>query len=170
MDPENRYQPEILHSLKFQSKLVKIAGGMHHTLFLDDEGLSFKKLFFFERYKYSTFFFFICQGHVYSVGSHRYGSLGLGKIEADCKTPLQITDLKDIIDIAANTNVSYAIDKFGKVYSWGTNYSKQLGHDDEEDYWEPKQVSSKQVDVRNVYRASVGGQHTLFIMSEEIEE
>jgi regulator of chromosome condensation len=93
----------------------------------------------------------------------------LGKIDTDIKSPVQNTNLKDIVDIAANTNVSYAIDKYGKAFSWGTNYSKQLCHDDEEDYWLPTLVSSKQVDVRNVYRASVGGQHTLFIMSEEIE-
>ncbi len=101
------------------------------------------------------------------MGSHRYGSLGLGKIESDSSKPALIKDLKNIIDIAANTNVSYAINKFGKAFSWGTNYSKQLCHDDEEDYWSPLKICSKQVDVRDVYTASVGGQHTLLIMSEE---
>jgi regulator of chromosome condensation len=37
-DCENRYQPEILHSLKFNGKLKKVIGGMHHTLFLDSNG------------------------------------------------------------------------------------------------------------------------------------
>jgi hypothetical protein len=40
-DSENRYQPEILPSLKFESKLIKVVGGMHHTLFLDDAGKFF---------------------------------------------------------------------------------------------------------------------------------
>jgi regulator of chromosome condensation len=101
------------------------------------------------------------------MGSHRYGSLGLGKIDCDTTMPILIKDLKNIIDIAANTNVSYAIDKLGNAYSWGTNYSKQLCHDDEEDYWSPMKITSKQVDIRDVYTASVGGQHTLFLMSEE---
>jgi regulator of chromosome condensation len=73
------------------------------------------------------------------------------------------------VDIAANANVSYAINKQAKAFSWGSNYSKQLCHDDEEDYWQPEIVSSKQADIRYVYEVSVGGQHTLFRMSDEKE-
>lgn len=145
-DAENRYQPDILKTLKFESKLKKVIGGMHHTLFLDTNG------------------------NVYSMGSHRYGGLGLNKIDADVKQPTRIPDLKDIIDIAANTNVSYAISKTGKCYSWGTNYSKQLGQDTEDDYFVPTLVNSKQVDVRDVYTVSVGGQHSLFVVSDEKDE
>ena len=103
------------------------------------------------------------------MGSHRYGCLGLGKIEADVTFPTIIPNLTDIIDIAANTNTSYAIDKSGKCFSWGTNYSKQLGQDDEEDYFVPTIVNSKQLDARKVYSVSIGGQHSLFIVSEELE-
>ncbi|RNA13003.1 regulator of chromosome condensation isoform X2 [Brachionus plicatilis] len=142
-DCENRYQPDVLTGLKFEGSLVKVIGGMHHTLFLDSLGF------------------------VYAMGSHRYGSLGLGKIDADVKLPVKIDELKDIVDIAANTNVSYAIDKSGKAYCWGTNYSKQLGLDTEDDYLTPNKLASKQIDVRDVYTVSVGGQHTLFVVSEE---
>lgn len=142
-DCENRYQPDVLTSLKFEGRVVKVIGGMHHTVFLDSLGF------------------------VYTMGSHRYGSLGLGKIEADLKVAKKVDELKDIVDIAANTNVSYAIDKNGKAYSWGTNYSKQLGLDTEDDYLTPTQVASKQIDVRDVYTVSVGGQHTLYVVSEE---
>ncbi|CAF0880162.1 unnamed protein product [Brachionus calyciflorus] len=144
-DCENRYQPDLL-DLKFDGYLKKVIGGMHHTIFLDSKGF------------------------VYAMGSHRYGSLGLNKIESDVKKPTKIPDLKDIVDIAANTNVSYAVDKNGKVYSWGTNYSKQLGLDTEEDYLVPTLVASKQVDVRDVYTVSVGGQHALYVVSEEKDE
>lgn len=142
-DAENRYQPDILQSLKFEGKLKKVIGGMHHTLFLDTNGF------------------------VYSMGSHRYGGLGLGKIDADLKAPQKINDLKDIVDIAANTNVSYAIDKYGKVLNWGTNYSKQLGQDTEDDYFVPTLLNSRQLETRDVYTVSIGGQHSLFIVSEE---
>ena len=37
-DAENRYQPEMLTSLKFDKNIIKIVGGMHHTLFLDNTG------------------------------------------------------------------------------------------------------------------------------------
>ena len=86
------------------------------------------------------------------------------------KIPTKIPDLNDIVDIAANTNVSYAIDKNGKAFSWGTNYSKQLGQDSEEDYLTPTLVKSKQLDVRDVFTVSVGGQHSLFVVSEEKDE
>lgn len=142
-DCENRYQPDVLVNLKFNGTLTKVIGGMHHTVFLDSLGF------------------------VYTMGSHRYGSLGLGKIDLDQKLPTKIDELKDIVDIAANTNVSYAIDKNGKVYSWGTNYSKQLGLDTEDDYLTPTKVTSKQLDVRDVFTVSVGGQHTLYVVSEE---
>jgi regulator of chromosome condensation len=145
-DSENRYQPDILHSLKFEGTLKKVVGGMHHTLFLDSAGF------------------------VYSMGSHRYGCLGLGKVDSDQKRPVKIEGLTDIIDIASNTNVSFAIHKNGKCYSWGTNYSKQLGQDTEDDYFVPTLVNSKQLDVRDVYTVSVGGQHSLFVASEEKDE
>ena len=103
------------------------------------------------------------------MGSHRYGGLGLGKIDADVSFPTIIPNLTDIIDIAADTNTSYGINKHGKCFSWGTNYSKQLGQDDEEDYYEPTLVKSKQFDARDVRAVSIGGQHSLFIVSEEKE-
>lgn len=142
-DGENRYAPEYLTMLRFGADIVKIAGGMHHTLFLDNKG------------------------KVYSVGSHRYGCLGIGDIKEDIQKPTQIDNLTDIVDISANTSVSYAINKHGKVFSWGSNYSKQLGHDNEDDYLQPERVCSKQIDCRDVYSVSVGGQHTLFIVSDE---
>jgi regulator of chromosome condensation len=145
-DAENRYQPDILPTLKFDAKLAKVAGGMHHTLFLD------------------------VAGNVYSMGSHRYGGLGLGSVDADVKRPVKIEGLADVIDIAANTNVSFAVDKHGKVFSWGTNYSKQLGQDTEDDYFVPTLLKSKQLDVRDGYLVSVGGQHSLLVAGEEKDE
>lgn len=144
-DMENRYQPELIQTLKFMAPLKKVIGGMHHTLFLDTNG------------------------RVYSMGSCRYGGLGLGKIDADVSFPTIIPNLTDIVEIAADTNASYAIDSKGKCFSWGSNYSKQLGQDDEEDYYVPTQVKSKQIDCRNVYQVSIGGQHSLFIVSDEIK-
>lgn len=91
----------------------------------------------------------------------------MGKIDKDSSIPTWIKDLKGIVNIHANTSVSYALDEKGNAFSWGSNYSKQLCHDDEEDYWAPEKVQSKQVDIREVYDVSVGGQHTLFVMSEE---
>ena len=38
-DAENRYQPDLISSLKFETNLKQVIGGMHHTLFLDINGL-----------------------------------------------------------------------------------------------------------------------------------
>jgi len=145
-DMENRYQPCVISSLKFEGKLVGVIGGMHHTLFLDSNG------------------------SVYSLGSHRYGTLGLGKIDADVSKPTKIPTLNDIVRIAANTNASYAVDKSGKTYSWGSNYSKQLGQDTEEDYYVPTLVQSRHLDKRDVFTVSIGGQHSLIIVSDEKDD
>ena len=104
------------------------------------------------------------------MGSHRYGCLGIGTVTADVSLPTRVQDLTDVIDIAANTNVSFAINKKGKVYSWGTNYSKQLGQDTEDDYLTPTLVKSKNLDVRDAFAVSIGGQHTLFVVSDEKDE
>lgn len=37
-DMENRYQPDLIQTLKFMAPLKKVIGGMHHTLFLDQNG------------------------------------------------------------------------------------------------------------------------------------
>ena len=104
------------------------------------------------------------------MGSHRYGCLGIGAVDADVTLPSRVPDLTDIVDIAANTNVSFAIDKKGKVHCWGTNYSKQLGLDTEDDFLTPQLVKSKQLDVRDAYTVSIGGQHTLFVVSDEKDD
>ncbi len=38
-DMENRYQPDLIQTLKFMAPLKKVIGGMHHTLFLDTNGM-----------------------------------------------------------------------------------------------------------------------------------
>ena len=47
IDAENRYQPDVLANLKFESKLKKVIGGMHHTLFLDQNGMWLNYYFIF---------------------------------------------------------------------------------------------------------------------------
>lgn len=54
-----------------------------------------------------------------------------------------------------------------KVFSWGTNYSKQLGQDTEDDYFEPTPLQSRHMDIRDTYAVSVGGQHALFVVGDE---
>ena len=47
----------------------------------------------------------------------------------------------------------------------GTN--GQLGHEDDEDAWEPGKMLGKQLDSKKVMAISGGGQHTVLIAQED---
>ena len=42
-----------------------------------------------------------------------------------------------------------------------------MGQDTEDDYFVPTLLNSRQLETRDVYTVSIGGQHSLFIVSEE---
>ena len=42
-----------------------------------------------------------------------------------------------------------------------------MAQDTEDDYYVPTLINSKQLDIRDVYTVSIGGQHSLFIVGEE---
>ena len=49
------------------------------------------------------------------------------------------------------------------MYSWGSATNNALGHGDEEDKEEPEEVTSKQLETRDVVAVSVGGQHSTIL-------
>ena len=61
-------------------------------------------------------------GTVYSFGENSKGELGSGNTTT-YKLPIKL-NLEKITKITANKNISYAINKEGKVYAWGEGYSK----------------------------------------------
>ena len=61
-------------------------------------------------------------GTVYSFGENSKGELGSGNTTT-YKLPIKL-NLEKITKIIANKNISYAINKEGKVYAWGEGYSK----------------------------------------------
>lgn len=115
-----------------------IVGGQHHTLALDDNG------------------------KVYALGRQEYGRLGLGKMatDRDVEEPTYIQSLPRCASISCSSTVSYAVDKSGKIWSWGMQ-SPQLGHPDSGDLWEPKLVRIK--DSSKVLSVSAGGQHAAVV-------
>ena len=54
-------------------------------------------------------------------------------------------------------------DALGTMYSWGSGTNNALGHGDEDDKEEPEEVTSKQLETRDVVAVSVGGQHTAIL-------
>jgi hypothetical protein len=90
------------------SKIVKIACGVFHTLFLTE------------------------MGTIYACGSNGCGQLGTGIArelrESSCNEgkPLNI-ELSHVIDICCGGDHSMSITSDGHIHAWGSNYAGQLG-------------------------------------------
>jgi uncharacterized repeat protein (TIGR01451 family)/CSLREA domain-containing protein len=101
------------------SGIVAIAAGDHHSLALDGDG------------------------NVYSWGANWYGQLGVAPSTTTCTAgsstytfstscraqPQQVPGLSGIVAIAVGRDFSLALDGDGRVYSWGANFTGQLGID-----------------------------------------
>lgn len=130
------------------TKLVQIAGGLHHTLILDDAG------------------------HVYTFGRVHYGRLGLGKQgeeeEEDMRTPQQVPSLSDVERVAAGGTVSFALCTDGKAYAWGMATSLQLTNGDEDtDAWQPILMTGKQLEDATLHHIDGGGQHAVALITRD---
>lgn len=88
-------------------KLVRVAAGYHHSMALTDSG------------------------RVYSWGTGDCGQLGHGPQQKRCLVPTLIAVATDerFVTISASENHSVALTDDGRVYTWGHNRWKQLGHD-----------------------------------------
>lgn len=128
-----------------QPFVCALPGGQHHTLILTNNG--------------------DCQ----VIGRKDYGRLGLGKVEKDVTKISQIKSLsgRNVIQVACGESCSFARTKDGKVYAWGIGSNNQLGVGSEEDVYEPILLSGAQVKNKEVLNVNSGGQHTLFLVSEE---
>nr|CAB3265493.1 regulator of chromosome condensation [Phallusia mammillata] len=144
-DSENRYLPELVPALSGKS-WKQLAAGQHHTLCLNQEG------------------------KVYALGRGDYGRLGLGEDIEQADTPTHIPSLTDIVSVAANGCVSFAIDKAGAGYGWGIGTNLQLTTGDEDDVWEPVKLTGRNLETRQVAQVGCGGQHTVIIATDRTEE
>ena len=120
-------------------KIVKIKGGSEFLLALTDEN----KLF--------------------SWGYNNYGQLG-NNAELFDNEPKRILSLArfSIVNIAAGENFSAAVDKQGKVWTWGQNNDGQLGHGTYSDLSTPL----VQKFDKNVTKISAGEAHTSLLTDD----
>ncbi|CAL1289009.1 unnamed protein product [Larinioides sclopetarius] len=128
--------------LSFNGKTRKeIAGGQHHTLILDSDGL------------------------VYSMGRKDYGRLGLEDNAGDKSSPTLITSLENekCSNISCGDAVSFAVTEEGSLYAWGMGCNCQLGHGNEDDCHIPRLVEGNFANFWKVLKVSSGGQHTLVL-------
>ena len=100
---------DISGNILIGKKIVQISAGGCHTVAIDEEG------------------------KVYTWGNNTYGQLGNGTAN-DSNVPICISDIsgnilngKKIVQISAGDRHTIAMDKEGKVYTWGYNEDGQLG-------------------------------------------
>ena len=67
-------------------------------------------------------------GTVWAWGSNITGQLGISPDNNDHTTPVQVTGLTNITDIAVGDSFSLALSSDGTIWSWGENYKGQLGN------------------------------------------
>jgi alpha-tubulin suppressor-like RCC1 family protein/putative cell wall-binding protein len=67
-------------------------------------------------------------GHVWAWGDGSSGELGNGTSTKNQTTPVQISNISNIVAITGGMLNGYALDNSGHVWTWGFNYSGQLGN------------------------------------------
>jgi len=135
------YLPVEIKEFSSVNKIIKIACGLQHTLILDS------------------------MGYVYGLGRSDDGRLG-NNLNNDVIIPKQINNLINILDIAAGGSVSFAIDNYEQIYSFGMGDTCQTGHGNK-DIFIPTVIKGKQLEQRKIQQISVGAQHTLFLVKNE---
>jgi alpha-tubulin suppressor-like RCC1 family protein len=79
-------------------------------------------------------------GKVWAWGSGGSGALGLGNTNNQ-SSPVQITSLSSIIDIAADDQTSFAVSSSGSLYAWGQGGSYRLGTNSASNQTSPVQIT-----------------------------
>lgn len=119
-----------------------LSGGLHHTMSLSTAG------------------------SVFVIGRRDYGRLGLGESLTD--DVVELTEVKGLKKkatlIGSGDSTSFAITVDGEVFAWGMGSNNQLGHGNDEDVHEPKQIVSAQTKERRMLQVDSGGQHSVFLV------
>lgn len=115
------------------TNIIKVVSGENHTLFLTNEG------------------------KVYAYGQNTNGQCGTGtKVNSVVPTLVKdnvgISELSNIIDIAAGNNYSVAVDKDGNLYTWGSNSNGCIGKETTADQLLPK----KNIYINDVMLVTAG--------------
>ena len=138
------YKPRVL---KYNMQIVFVHWGDTHVAFITDTG------------------------HLYTMGSNRYGELGLGDVTvrsiAYNSMPWLVDELINtkIISVSWGFNHSAAITENHNVVTWGDARYGQLGHGTQETLFSPQYVSYFATNSIKIIEISCGMYHTGFISS-----
>ena len=104
-------------------------------------------------------------GIVWAWGYNNVGQLGIGESGASRYTPVEVSGIKDIIDVDAGTQHSLALQDDGTVWAWGYNMNGQLGNGSGGGGYD----SNEPVEVGNLSEVSAiacGGNHSLALKND----
>ncbi|MGI9103823.1 MAG: Ig-like domain repeat protein [Terriglobales bacterium] len=81
-------------------------------------------------------------GTVWAWGDNSHGALGGGTTQSASTTPLQVTNISDVVSVSAGRYYSVAVKSDGSAWAWGYNYYGELGNGTTADSSLPLQVSN----------------------------
>jgi hypothetical protein len=116
--------------------IVAIAGGLNHTLVLKSNGT------------------------VWACGRNLEGELGRGTFDLTFSFVNQVSNLNDVVAVAAGSTHNLALKADGTVWSWGANSNGQLGNGSEENSSIPVQVNG----ITKVVAIAAGGRQSLALV------
>ena len=115
--------------------IIQVATGIHHSLFLNNKG------------------------QVFACGANYNGQLGLGGGDREKITPQLVSQLIDIVQIAAGYYYSLCLSNAGQIYSFGNNDSGQLGLGDNVNSNTPKVI----LQLNHIIQIVAGKDHSLVL-------
>jgi len=104
-------------------------------------------------------------GRVFAWGRNSEGELGNGN-KNDSSTPLLVSSLINIVDVAAGGLYTLAVDTNGAIWAWGKNDHGQLGNGETRDSLIPSRVTG--LDNYRAIKVAAGKQHSLAVFDSGI--
>lgn len=77
---------------------------------------------------------------VMSWGDNMFGQLGYKTSGTTSGTPKKIEGLENIVSLSSSNNHTMALDADGNVYTWGSNYTGQIGDNSHQNRYSPFKV------------------------------
>ncbi|KAB1217236.1 Ultraviolet-B receptor UVR8 [Morella rubra] len=136
------FRPRLVESLK-RVPCKQVAAGLNFTVFLTRKG------------------------QVYTCGANTHGQLGHSDNQ-DRPTPKMIEVLEGVgtvVQIAAGPGYVLAVTENGAVYSFGSGSNFCLGHGEQHDEFQPREMQTFQRKGIHVVRVSAGDEHAVALDS-----
>lgn len=96
-------------------------------------------------------------GSVSSWGDNSYGQLGTGGTGGNSSTPVSVSNLTQVVAVAAGQNHNIALRQDGNIWTWGQGDSGQLGDGSSNNIATPTMIPG----ISNVITVAAGADHSM---------